>query len=447
LPVDLVLYNGKICINDTFITAGLAVEEGKIIKIAKKTNLPSAVATIDAKECFILPGLIDVHTHLRDQRQSYEEDFFTSTSAAAAGGITLCLDMPNNEPVTMDSQSLKERMHVAANKLLVNVAFYSAFPKELAEISRLVKDGAVAFKLFLTKQIGGVDIEDDEALEAAFLRAKQSNVPVAVHAEDKNMLENATEELRRTNHNNIDAYLKAHSPEVEEKAVNRIVKMIEKTQTHVHFCHISSKQGLDAVLERKASGLPLSCEVTPHHLLLSSNHLKRYGTIALSDPPVKNDKNREALWNALNQGLIDIIASDHAPHLLEEKKKEVVWEVKPGFPGLETIIPLLLTQINEGRIRISDLIRSMAEKPAEIFHLNGRGRLAQGYSADITVVDMHREHKFDASKFYSKAKYSPFDRWEAKGKPIKTFVNGCLVMEDGEIIAKPGIGKIVGWKH
>jgi dihydroorotase len=447
LPVDLVLYNGKICINDTFITAGLAVEEGKIIKIAKKTNLPSAVAIIDAKECFILPGLIDVHTHLRDQRQSYEEDFFTGTSAAAAGGITLCLDMPNNEPVTMDSRSLKERMHVAANKLLVNVAFYSAFPKELAEISRLVKDGAVAFKLFLTKQIGGVDIEDDEALEAAFLQAKQSNVPVAVHAEDKNMLENTTEELRRTNHNNIDAYLKAHSPEVEEKAVNRIVKMIEKTQTHVHFCHISSRQGLDAVLEGKASGLPLSCEVTPHHLLLSSNHLKRYGPIALSDPPVRNDKNREALWNALNQGLIDIIASDHAPHLLEEKKKDVVWEVKPGFPGLETIIPLLLTQINEGHIRISDLIRSMAEKPAEIFHLNGKGRLAQGYSADITVVDMHREHKIDASKFYSKAKYSPFDGWKANGKPIKTFVNGCLVVEDGEIIAKPGIGKIVGWKR
>ncbi|MEM2102541.1 MAG: dihydroorotase family protein [Candidatus Bathyarchaeia archaeon] len=447
MPVDLVLYNGKICINDSFTTAGLAVEEGKIIKIAKKTNLPSAVATIDAKECLILPGLIDVHTHLRDQRQSYEEDFFTGTSAAAVGGITLCLDMPNNEPVTMDSQSLKERMRVAASKLLVNVAFYSAFPKELAEISRVTREGAVAFKLFLTKQIGGIDIEDDKMLEDAFLQAKQSVVPVAVHAEDKNMLENASEQLRRANQNNIDAYLKAHSPEVEEKAVNRIAKIIEKTKTHTHFCHISSKQGLDAVLEEKKSGLPLSCEVTPHHLLLSLNHLKRYGTIALSDPPVRNDKNREALWSALTQGLIDIIASDHAPHLLEEKKKEIVWEVKPGFPSLETIIPLLLTQINEGRIRISDLIRLMAENPAEIFHLKERGHLAQGYFADITVVDMHQEHRVDASKFYSKAKYSPFDGWKVKGKPIKTFVNGCLVMEDGEIIAKPGIGKIVGWKR
>ncbi|MGQ9566333.1 MAG: dihydroorotase [Candidatus Bathyarchaeales archaeon] len=444
MPVDLVLYNGKICINDTFITAGLAVEEGKIIKIAKKTNLPSAVATIDAKECFILPGLIDVHTHLRDQGQSYEEDFFTGTSAAAVGGITLCLDMPNNEPVTMDSRSLKERMHAAANKLLVNVVFYSAFPEELAEISRVAKDGAVAFKLFLTKQIGGVDIEDDKALEDAFLQAKQSAVPVVVHAEDKNTLENTSGQLKRTNQNNIEAYLKAHSPEVEEKAVKRIVKIIEKIKTHVHFCHISSKKGLDAVLEGKKAGLPLSCEVTPHHLLLSSDHLKRYGTIALSDPPVRNDKNREALWNALHQGLIDIIASDHAPHLLEEKKKEIIWEVKPGFPGLETVLPLLLTQINKGRIRISDLIRLMAEKPAEIFCLNGRGRLAKGYAADITVVDIRREHVIDASKFYSKAKYSPFDGWKARGKPIKTFVNGCLVMEDGEIIAKPGIGQIVG---
>jgi len=447
LPIDLVLYNGKISINDTFVIAGLAIEEGKIVKIAKKTNLPSASETIDVKECVIFPGLIDVHTHLRDQRQSYEEDFLSGTSAAAAGGITLCLDMPNNEPVTMDSYSLRERLRAATNKALVNVAFYSAFPEKLGEISRVVEEGAVAFKLFLTKQIGGVDIDDDDKLEEAFLRVKQGNVPVGVHAEDKAMVEKAAKELKQAKRNDVDAYLRAHLPEVEEKAVNRILRLVEKTKTQTHFCHISSKLGLDAVLEGKNFGLPVSCEVTSHHLLLSSSDLKRCGTIALSDPPLRSDKDIDTLWDALSQGLIDIIASDHAPHLLEEKKREIVWEVKPGFPNLETIVPLMLTQVNKGRLKISDLIRLMAEKPAEIFHLNRRGRLAKGYHADVTVVDMREEHKIDASKFLSKAKYSPFDGWKVKGKPIKTFVNGQLVMEDGEIVAKPGTGQIVGWKR
>jgi dihydroorotase (multifunctional complex type) len=440
-----VLYNGKISIQDTFITAGLAVNEGKIVKVAKKTNLPSASEEIDIKGCFILPGLIDVHTHLRDQRQSYEEDFSTGTAAAAAGGITLCLDMPNNEPVTMDAKSLRERIRAATSRVLVNVAFFSAFPEDPSEISHVVEEGAVAFKLFLTKQIGGVDIDSDDALEESFKQAKQSGVPVAVHAEDKASIESIMKGLKQTRRSDIDAYLKAHPPEVEEKAINRVLRLAEKTRVHIHFCHVTSKLGLDAVLNGKKSGLPISCEVTAHHLLLSSADLKRYGTVALTDPPLRNTNDIAVLWEALNQGSIDIIASDHAPHLLEEKKAESVWDVKPGFPNLETIVPLILTQINKGRLTMADLIRLMAERPAQVFHLKERGQLAKGYNADVTVVDMHKEYRINAAKFHSKAKYSPFDGWKVRGKPVKTFVNGQLVMDDGEVIAKPGTGQIIRW--
>ncbi|HVP41554.1 MAG TPA: dihydroorotase family protein [Candidatus Krumholzibacteriaceae bacterium] len=447
MPVDLVVYNGKISIQNAYITAGVAVDEGKIVKVAKKTNLPPASEKIDVQGNFILPGLIDVHTHLRDQKQAYEEDFTTGTAAAAAGGITLCADMPNNEPVTMDAETLEERMRVAADKILTNVAFYSAFPTSLHEISRTVNQGAVSFKLFMTKQIGGADIDSDDALEKAFQQTQKSHVPVAVHAEDKALLESAQKKLIRTGQGEIDAYLKAHPPLVEEKAVHRVLGLVEKTEAQVHFCHISSKLGLDAVRRGKESGLPVSCEVTAHHLLLSSSDLKRYGTIALCDPPVRDKEDVEALWEALGNGLIDIIASDHAPHLLKEKEAESIWDVKPGFPNLETIISLILNEINKDRLSIADLIRLMAEKPAEIFHLEGIGRLEKEYNADITIVDMHREHRIDASKFYSKAKYSPFDGWKLKGKPIKTFVNGQLAMEEGEIVAKPGTGQIIGWKH
>jgi len=447
LPVDLVIYDGKISVQNVYITAGVAVDEGKIVKVAKKTNLPQASEKIDAHGNFILPGFIDAHTHLRDQKQAYEETFTTGTAAAAVGGITLCLDMPNNEPVTMDAESLKERKQAASGRILTNVAFYSAFATNPREIPRIVDAGAVAFKLFMTKQIGGVDIGSDEALEKAFQQTQKGKVPVAVHAEDKTLLESVQKDLKRTGQGGIDAYLKAHAPLVEEKAVQRILDLVEKTKAQIHFCHISSKLGLDAISSRKESGLPVSCEVTPHHLLLSSADLKHYGTIALCDPPVRGKEDIEALWEALKNGLIDIIASDHAPHLLEEKKAESIWDVKPGFPNLETMVPLILNEINKGRLSIADLIRLMAEKPAEIFHLDGRGHLEKGYNADITIVDIHKEHRIDASKFYSKAKYSPFDDWKLKGKPVKTFINGQLTMDDDKIIVKPGFGQVIRWKY
>jgi dihydroorotase len=445
VPIDLIVYNGKISIHDTFTTAGLGIDEGKIVKIAKKTNLPSASERVDLEGRFILPGLIDVHTHLRDQRQAYEEDFFSGTAAAVAGGITLCLDMPNNEPITMSAEALKERMQGAAAKILANVGFISAFPENTSEISQIVKEGAVAFKLFMTKQIGGADIDSDDSLEEAFWQTKQKDVPVTVHAEDKVSIERTEEVLKRAKRNDVTAYVQAHSPAAEEKAVSRILRLVEKTGIHAHLCHISSKLGLNVIVDGKKDGLPISCEVTAHHLLKSSADLTRQGAIALCDPPLRSPEDVEALWKALKEGFIDMVASDHAPHLLDEKKRESVWEVKPGFPSLEITIPLILTQINRGRLSMADLIRLMAERPAEVFHLRERGHLERGYKADLTIVDMHKEHRIDASKFYSKAKYSPFDGYRVKGRPERTYVNGQLVMEDGEIVAKPGSGQVIAW--
>ena len=193
-------------------------------------------------------------------------------------------------------------------------------------------------------------------------------------------------------------------------------------------------------------GLPVTSEVTPHHLLLSSKDLKHYNTLALTDPPVRSENDLKALWNALKQGSIEAVASDHAPHTVEEKEAKSVWDVKTGIPGLETTLPLMLTQVNEGRLTISELARVTSERPAEIFNIKNGGSLSEGNSADFVVVDLNREYKIDSSKFHSKAKFSPFDGWKVKGKPTKTFVNGQLVMDEGEIVAKPGTGQIIRWE-
>lgn len=443
LPVDMILLNTKVYTHGRLVEAGLAIDEGRIYKIAKETNLPPASTKLDLKGNLTLPGLIDSHVHLRDQQLAYKEDFFTGTAAAAAGGITLTIDMPNNKPVTMDSESLRERMRLAEKRVVVNVAFYSAFPKDLEEVPFIVEEGAVAFKLYLSEKIGGLNIDDDEMLLHAFNKVAKMEVPIVVHAEDRETLENMRRKMEKAGRKDVEAYLKAHPPQAEIKATKRIIQLAKESSAHLHFCHVSSATALNEILKAKKAGFPFTCEVTPHHLLMSYGHLKRYGTLALADPPLRTKEDVEALWTALKQGSIDALASDHAPHTIKEKKVESVWDTKPGIPGLETMLPLFLTQINAGRLTMAELVRLASEKPAQIFNLRNRGSLDEGNYADIVVVDINREYKIDSSRFYSKAKYSPFDGWKVKGKPIKTFVNGRLIMDEGEIIAKPGTGQII----
>lgn len=446
MPVETVLYNARVFANGRITRGGIAIEDGKIFRIAKEINLPIAVNKIDLKGCLAIPGLVDVHVHLRGQMQAYKEDFFTGTSAAVAGGITTLLDMPNNEPVTMDSGSLKERMRDARSNILANVGFYSALPESLDEIHRVAQCGAIGFKLYLNSQIGGIDIDDDDKLLEAFKEIRELGIPIAVHAEDKEMIEKVSGIQQSLGFVDINAYLKAHTTNVETKAVRRILKIAHRSKAHIHFCHVSSDRAIFLIQKARKEGAGVSCEGTPHHLLLSSECLKNLGQISLTDPPVRTGKVMRKLWEALCNAQIDIIASDHAPHLIGEKKGDAVWNVKPGIPGLETLLPLFLTKVNEGQITLENLVRLTAQKPCEIFSLQGRGSLKEGYNADITIIDLYRQSRIDASRFYSKAKYSPFDKWSVKGMPVKTFVNGVLVMDEGKIVENAGAARILRGK-
>ncbi len=443
LGVDLVLNNAKAYINKDIVDCSLAIDQGKIFKIGKETNMPKTESRIDLKNLLVLPGLIDVHVHLRDEGKAYKENFCSGTAAAAAGGITTVLDMPNNDPVTMTAETLRNRMKKAEENILINVGFYSEFPKNSNEITKIADEGAVAFKLFMAEQVGGLDIDDDDALFKTFKMVSKLKVSVAVHAEDKSTLKEAEHELKRANCNDIGAFLEVHSENAEVKAIKRLLKIAKQADLHLHFCHVSTENGLKAIIDGKKCGMPITCETTPHHLFLSADELRRIGTLALTMPPVREKKQLTALWNGIKNGWIDVVASDHAPHTLEEKKAKTVWNVKVGIPGLETTLPLLLTEVNRGRLSIADIVSLMAEKPAKIFRLKDRGYLKEGNNADFTVVDLNKKYRIDASKFHSKAKYSPFDQWKVEGKPVKTFVNGQLVMDNDEIVAIPGYGEII----
>ncbi len=445
--VDSVLTNAKAYLNKEIVDCSIAIENGRIFKIGKETQMPNADEKTNLGAMLVLPGLIDVHVHLRDEGKAYEEDFFTGTAAAAAGGITTVLDMPNNDPVTMSTKTLNNRMRIAENRSLVNIGFYSEFPKNLREVVGIVAQGAVGFKLFMARQVGGLNIDDDEALKEAFRKVGELGVPVAVHAEDKALLMANEEKLKRANRHDAAAFLKAHSGHVELKAVERLLAVSAGTGVRLHFCHVTTEEGLNAVVEAKKSGRTVTCEVTPHHLFLSSADYEHYGLMLTIIPSLRVESNIEALWKGIADGWVDVLGSDHAPHALSEKSTGSVWDVKVGVPGLETTLPLMLTMVKKNRISLGNVVQLLAEKPAELFNIRDRGALAQGRKADLTIVDFKRKFRINASEFHSKAKFSPFDGWEVQGCPMKTFVNGVLVMDEQEILAKAGSGEVIRGDH
>jgi dihydroorotase (multifunctional complex type) len=443
LIVDSILTNAKAYLNGEIVDCSIAIEEGKIQKIGKETQMPSADQKTDLRNLLVLPGLIDEHVHLRDEGKAYKEDFASGTAAAAAGGFTTVLDMPNNEPVTMSVQSLQNRMKVAERKLLVNVGFYSEFPTKLPEITDIVAEGAVGFKLFMGCQIGGLNVDDDQALQDGFKLVAKLGVPIAVHAEDRAMLTANEKKLKAAKKSGVDDFLRAHTEAVEIDAIQRLLKLSERTDVQLHFCHVSTKEGFNAIVEAKKSGRKVTCEVTPNHLLLSSEDLKVYGSMVIMAPPLRSKSHVDALWKGIEDGWVDAIGSDHAPHARSEKSASNVWDIKVGVPGLETSLPLMLTLVKKNRLTFSQAIWLLAEKPAEIFGLNNSGRLENGKNADVTVVDFNSKFKIQASKFKSKAKFSPYDGWDVQGKVVKTIVNGFLIFDEGEIVGKGGSGLII----
>ena len=323
------------------------------------------------------------------------------------------------------------------------------FPQTSTKSEAIVSEGAMGFKLFMAEQVGGQNIDDDESLLKIFKQAGDLDVPIAVHAEDHRILKERVEKFKLEHRDDITSFLKAHDENVELAAVERIIELaIQTEKTHFHFCHISTQKALNAVDETRISRKNLTCEVTPHHLLLTKEYYKQpFGVQALTLPPLRTKENSDALLTGIIDNKIDTIGSDHAPHTLQEKDARSVWDIKAGIPGLESTLPLILTMVHKNKLTLIRAMEVLSEKPAEIFNINDRGRLIQGKKADLVVVDFNQKYRLDASKFKSKSKFSPFDKWDVQGKPLKTFVNGLLVMDEGEIVAKPGTGSVLRRKQ
>lgn len=412
----------------------ILIQNGKIARIAHKI-IAATDEKVNARNLLALPGLVDVHVHLRDMDLSYKENFTTGTSAAAAGGVTTVLDMPNTQPPTDSARRLRAKIKRAKRRILVNVGFHAAAVADERVIEDLGKAGAFSLKLYLPKPISPLAVEDDALLSRIMRHAFRNKLLVTVHAEEKDTVARASEKEPRS-FNDLGA---SRPPTAEKLAVSRVLRLQRRTNTPVYFCHLTLYSSLAMI--RKSRSRRVYTEVTPHHLLLSKRSLTNRRWKAWMVPPLRSESNRKKLLSATAKGNVTVIASDHAPHLIEEKKS--LPHSPPGVPGLETTLPLLLTMVSKGQIALSRVLDLTSTSPARVFGLASKGGLDIGRDGDLVLVDLKKRSKIVPETFQSKAKFSPFEGTPTQGAVHTTIVGGNIVYSEGDIVASPGIGRVL----
>ncbi|MEM2739949.1 MAG: dihydroorotase family protein [Candidatus Bathyarchaeia archaeon] len=439
--MDLRITGGRVYRRGRLTRMDVAVDDGRIVKLGRVSAMPRSDTVLNADGCIILPGVIDVHVHLRDENLSYKETFETGTLSAALGGVTTILDMPNNDPPTVGGIASKVRMEKAEGRVYVNVGFYSFIPEDLGGLRDTIDLGVSGFKIFLTDGYGLNPWNESMLLDAMEVIGDRSSI-LCVHCEDGRMIR---ERLSRIAIRDLRDYEKVRGEDVELSAVSYILGLAGRVESKpsIHLCHITCSESVEMVSEAKARGLKVSCEVTPHHILLDSSYIDRFGGLAFTLPLLRSSIYSSKLFEYTVAGFVDVIASDHAPHSLDEKIRRDPSEVKPGFPCLEIMLPLIFTEVVNGRISLDTAVKALCEKPAEIFRIDRRGCIEEGFHADLVILDPRREFTVDPELFASKAKYSPFQGRRLKGKPTATIVGGVLVVEDGELAIDRPTGRIL----
>ena len=430
---SILIESAQILVGDELTQANILIEDDKIRKVTKLKPRSPTDLTISADGLLALPGMIDAHVHLRDLELSYKETFETGTQAAAAGGYTTVLDMPNTRPPTTTASNLAEKMSRAEGRIYSNVAFQGSLLSNPAELKRMVELGSIAFKLYLNKSLETFDSSDQTNLTNALQGAKDNNALVTVHAEDGDAIKKVQQESLARGKDSVRDFLKAHLDRVEVSAVRRILGLSSQIGARVHICHITIPESVKLV--KKAANA--TCEASAHHLLLNQSVFRKFGTLAICVPPIRTEKDRSELWKLFSRGEVDILASDHAPHRIEEKITVNAWQAASGVPGLETSLPLMFTQLANGRLTLRRLVEATATVPAKIFRLHRKGAIKEGYDADIVLVDPKERFRVDPESFLSKAKYSPFKGFECIGRAAYTIVNGTVVAERGKIVGPP----------
>ncbi|OEU42440.1 dihydroorotase [Methanosarcina sp. Ant1] len=444
---DILIKNTKIYHNNSLKPAEIIIERGKVTKIGKDLRVSSSDMIIDANGALTLPAGIDVHVHFREPGMAAKENWYTGSCAAAAGGITTVIDQPNTIPPTTDRRSFEQKLKLAKKKSIIDFGINGGVTSNIEKLEELWKLGVTAFgEIFMAESTGGLNI-NEETFEEALVEIKRLGAIATIHAEDEKMRLELEELLK--GYISSDYHSKVRPNACEAAAVQKALELISKMKVRTHFCHISTLEAIGLIrkekyLTRRENKTPLfTCEVTPHHLFLSTRDWERLRSFGKMNPPLRGSHSIKALVNGINDGTIDMVASDHAPHLESEKDTDLKF-APSGVPGVETLMPLMLAAVRKNILPLAQMIMLTSWNPAKAFGLDlqAKGRLEVGFDADLIIVDPRALQPLKAEMLHSKAGWTPFEGMDVVF-PKYTLSRGEVIWTEESIDARPGRGNFL----
>jgi dihydroorotase len=439
--VDLVIRGAKVVSADQIIEACVAIDGELIVAVGRESQMPPAKEVLDADGMYLLPGAIDSHVHFRDPGYPNKETWKTGSAAAACGGVTTVFEMPNTNPPTATLEALRLKQK-AAESSYVDFGIHGLLGDDtVGHLEELLDAGVTSFKAFVGNTFGNLPAPTDGALLEGFEKLAPLGIRTVVHAENSSILQRRQKQMQAAGRIDAMAHLAARPAVAEIEAIGRVLTLAEWTGARVHIAHHSAADSLFLLREAKRRGVDVTAETCPQYLLLNTSHMLKLGGVMRLNPPIREARHNQPLWDALLDGTLDMIATDHAPHTPEEKTRESIWDCDCGFPGVETQMPLMLTEVNRERATLMDYVRWSAVNPARAWGLYGtKGVIAPGAHADIAIVDMQRAGTLSQNRLQSISKISPWNGRAVKGYPLHTLLRGRFVMRDGKLVTDA-----VGW--
>jgi dihydroorotase len=432
MTLDLLIRGARVVSSTEEFVADVGVRDGQILEIGDLGSTPSS-EVIEAKGLTLISGAIDTQVHFREPGLEHKEDIESGTRSAIVGGVTSILEMPNTNPTTTTKAALEDKLQRAEGRAHCNYGFFIGASTEnldsLAELENL--PGVPGIKIFVGSSTGSLLVEDEAHLRMVL---RNGHKRCAIHAEDEGRNRERKSLISGSPHPREHPYLR--DAESALIATRRMIRLCEETGRPIHILHITTADEPVLIAEAKRRGLPVTAEVTPQHLYFAGPEAyDRLGSLAQMNPPIREEQHREGLWRALNAGVFDVFGSDHAPHTLDEKSKPYP-QSPSGMPGVQTLLPVLLTFVAQGRLSMSRLVAMLCENPATLYGMIGKGRLDVGFDADLVLVDPEKSYTFTREMVQSKCGWSPYEGERLTGSIEHVILGGKHVVSEGELLLR-----------
>ena len=430
--LDLIITGGEVFLpNSSIEKIDIGIKDSKIVELGDLSK-KDCEKKIVVNNLIVLPGVIDSQVHFREPGLTHKEDIMNGTKGAILGGVTSIFEMPNTNPSTTTEAALNEKISIAQKNAYCNYSFFVGAAKEnienLKKLERL--PGCCGVKIFMGTSTGDLLVEDDDSLRKILA---SGNRRVAVHSEDEYRLRER-KHLVEDSKVDVSSHPLWRDSQTAIRSTERLLKIAQETKRKIHVLHIST--GDEILILKKFKNFS-TCEVTPQHLFFyAPDCYENLGSLAQMNPPIRDKSHNIGLWKGIEEKIVDVIGSDHAPHTLEEKKKEYP-NCPSGMTGVQTILPIMLDFVNKGKLGINDLVRLLCYNPAKIYNMKSKGEIKIGYDADFSIVDLNKEFTITNEWIASKSGWTPYNGLKITGLPVFTVVNGKIVMQDSEIISPP----------